>query len=93
MEWGSVCKKCWFFKVELSYLQRVVLAEGYINDPKHVWSKAPNINKKSNSITELRFVVRLISDFKWSIPNFLTLLDTIWSIKKVGEQKKIKGSH
>lgn len=64
-----------------------------INDPKHIWSKAPNINKKSNSITELKFVVRLISDFKWSIPNFLTLLDTIWSIKKVGEQKKIKGSH
>ena len=52
--------KCQFFKHEVSYLRKVILAEGYTNDPKQIASIALRIKKKPNNIADLRSMLGLI---------------------------------
>ena len=56
--------KCKFFKREVSYLGRLVSAEGYTVDPKSVESVTSKIRKKPNNISELHSLLGLVGYFR-----------------------------
>ena len=62
--------KCQLFKREISYLGRVILADGYTIDPKNVNAVLGKLKKKPNNITELRNLLGLVGYFRQAIPNF-----------------------
>ena len=62
--------KCQFFKHEVSYLGRVISAEGYTNYRKQIASVASRIKKKQNNIADLKSILVLTGYFRRSIPNF-----------------------
>ena len=51
------------FKREISYLGRVISADGYTIDPKNVDAVLGKLNKKPNNITELRSLLGLVGYF------------------------------
>ena len=65
--------KCKFFKIEVSYLGRLVSSERYTMDTKSVESITSKIRKKPNNISELRSLIGLVQYFRRSMPNFSQL--------------------
>ena len=70
--------KCKFLKREVSYLGRLVSAEGYTVDPKSVESITSKIRKKPNNISELRSLLDLVGYFRRSIPKFSQLVKPLY---------------
>ena len=65
--------KCNFFKIEVSYLGRLVSSERYTVDTKSVESITSKIRKKPNNILELRSLIGLVQYFRRLMPNFSQL--------------------
>ena len=80
--------KCKFFKREVSYLGRLVSAEGYTVDPKSVESITSKIRKKTNNISELRSLLGLVGYFRRSIPNFSQLVKPLYLLLKDKDLKR-----
>ena len=55
--------KCQLFKREISYLGRVISANGYTIDPKNVDAVLGKLKKMPNNITELRSLLGLVGYF------------------------------
>ena len=80
--------KCQFFKHEVSYVGRVISAEGYTNDPKQIASIASRIKMKPNNIADLRSMLGLIGYFRRSIPNFSQKAKVLFDFLKGQENTK-----
>ena len=74
--------KSQLFKREISYLGRVISADGYTIDPKNVNAVLGKIKKKPNSITELRSLLGLVGYFRRAIPNFSQIAKPLYDILK-----------
>ena len=80
--------KCKFFKRELSYLRRLVSAEGYTVKPKSVESIISKIRKKPYKISELHSLLGLVGYFRRSIPNFSHLVKPLYLLLKDKDLKR-----
>ena len=74
--------KCQLFKREISYLGRVISANGYTIDPKNVDAVLGKLKKKPNNITELRSLLGLVGYFRRAIPNFSQIAKPLYDILK-----------
>ena len=74
--------KCQLFKREISYLGRVISADGYTIDPKNVDAVLGKLKKKPNNITELRSLLGLVGYFRRTIPNFSQIAKPLYDILK-----------
>ena len=80
-------RKCQLFKREVSYLGRIISGSGYTVDPSNIEAVVSKINKKPQTITELRSLLGLIGYFRRSIPNFSKTAKPLYDILKENEQK------
>ena len=65
----------------MSYLRRVISADGYTIDPKNVDAVLGKL-KKLNNITELRSLLGLVGYFRRAIPNFSQIAKPLYDILK-----------
>ena len=65
----------------MSYLRRVISADGYTIDPKNVDAVLGKL-KKPNNITELRSLLGLVGYFRRAIPNFSQIAKLLYDILK-----------
>ena len=72
--------KCNFFKREVSYLGRLISAEGYTVDPRSTEAFTSKIMKRPTSISELRSLLGLISYLRRSIPNFSQIVKSLYQL-------------
>ena len=62
--------KCKLFRWEISYLGRLISSEGYSANPKNILAVTSKINKKTQTIRELKTLLGLVGHFRRYIPNF-----------------------
>ena len=79
--------KCNFFKREVSYLGRLISAEGYTVDPRSTEALTTKIRKRPTNISELRSLLGLIGSFRRSIPNFSQTVKPLYQLLKDKELK------
>ena len=80
--------KCNFFKREVSYLGRLISAEGYTVDPRSTEVLTTKIRKRPTNISELRSLLGLIGYFRRSIPNFSQTVKPLYQLLKDKELKR-----
>ena len=80
--------KCNFFKREVSYLGRLISAEGYTVDPRSTETVTSKIRKRPTNISELRSLLGLIGYFQRSIPNFSQTVKPLYQLLKDKELKR-----
>ena len=80
--------KCKFFNREVSYLGRLMSAEGYNLNPKSVELITSKIRKKPNNISELYSLLGLVGYVRRSIPNFSQLVKPLYLLLKDKDLKR-----
>ena len=74
--------KCQLFKRDISYLGRVISADGHTIGPKHVDAVLGKLKKKPNNITKLHSLLGLVGYFRRTIRNFSQIAKLLYDILK-----------
>lgn len=82
--------KCHLFKREISYLGRLVSADGHRPDPKNVDAVTSQLKKKVATVQDVRKLMGLIGYFRKSIPNFSQIAKPIYGLLKDHPARKDK---
>ena len=80
--------KCNFVKREVSYIGRLISAEGYTVDPGSTEALTSKIRKRPSNISELRSLLGLIGYFRRSIFNFSQTVNPLYQLLKRKELKQ-----
>ena len=80
--------KCNFFKREVSYLGRLISAEGYIVDPRSTGALTLKIRKIPTNISELWSLLGLVGYFRRFIPSFRQTVKPLYQQFKDKELKR-----
>ena len=76
----------WFLQV--SYLERLLSAQGYTVDPRSTEALTSKIRKRPTNISELRSLLGLVGYFRKSIPNFSQTVKPLYQLLK---DKELEG--
>ena len=82
--------KCKLFRREISYLGRLISSGGYTADPKNVSAVSSKINKKPETISELRTLLGLVGYFRRYTPNFSKTALPLYQLVKGQPEKSWK---
>ena len=82
--------KCQFFKQEISYLGRLVSAEGYTADQKNIIAVKSKINKQPKSVSELSTLLGHVGYFWRPIPKFSKIATPLYDLLKNLPEKSVK---
>ena len=82
--------KCKLFRREISYLGRLISSEGYTADPKNISAVTSKINKKPETISDLRTLLGVVGYFKRYIPNFSKTTSPLYQLLKGQPEKSRK---
>ena len=82
--------KCKLFRREISYLGRLISSGGYTADPKNVSAVSSKINKKPETISELRTLLGLAGYFRRYTPNFSKTALPLYQLLKGQPEKSCK---
>ena len=82
--------KCKLFRRKISYLGRLISSEGYTADPKNISAVTSKINKKPETISELRTLLGVVGYFKRYIPNFSKTTSPLYQLLKGQPEKSRK---
>ena len=86
----KIKSKCKVFRREISYLGRLISSEGYTADPKNILAVTSKINKKPETISELRTLLGLVGYFRRYIPNFSKTASSLYQLLKGQPEKSCK---
>ena len=82
--------KCKLFRREISYLGRLISSGDYTADPKNVSVVSSKINKKPETISELRTLLGLVGYFRRYTPNFSKTESPLYQLLKDQPEKSCK---
>ena len=78
------------FKLEISYLGRIISSAGYTADPINI-AVSSKLKKKPSSITELRNILGSVGCFRRSIPNFNQTASPLYQILTDIQKNQLTG--